>query len=139
MRIYIILFCFLLFSGCCKTSIDNEKTEEIRIKNGLRFTFIEGLVFAEEHKNDVHSISNIIAYLEPYMETNECAQILLKYGRSNIFFNPNVSFWKNPNLLNEKEKSEYGIILKRGTNDYIGTTFDWLYKKEKQPPANWCN
>ena len=133
------MFCFLIFSGCGNPSKNNEKTEEIRIKNGLKFTFVEGLVFAEENKNNVHSISNIIAYLEPYMKTNEYAQILLKYGRSNIFFNPNVSLWKNYSSLNEKEKSEYGIILKRGTNDYIGTTFDGLYKKEKQPPANWCN
>jgi hypothetical protein len=134
MRFFLSLLLVLAFSGCERSSEDHGITDDVRAKNALKAALVEARLAAYDKGPELTSVSDLISALEQQGHMSA----LSEYGRTNIFFNPQVSIWKESSLGNRPEAAEHAIVIRRRPDDYVGVTFDGRFVKEQRCPAKWC-
>lgn len=134
MKLVLSLFLVLALGGCERPNQDHGITDDVRAKNLLKAVLLEGRLVAYDNAPKLASVSDLISILEQQGHMSAFSQ----YGRTNVFFNPQVSIWKESSLSNRTEAAQHAIVIRRMPGDYVGVTFDGRFMKEQRCPAKWC-
>ncbi len=134
MKLLLTLFLLVAVCGCERSSHNYGLNEDVLDRKMLLSALIEGRIAAVDNQQQLSTISDLLSI----MEKQGHIAIFTKYGRTNVFLNPQISIWKNYSLSNRIEAAEYAIVIRRMPSDYVGVTFEARYLKQKQCPAKWC-
>jgi hypothetical protein len=133
MRILFAIYFVLAITACERPGTDHGITDDVRAKNTLKSVLVEARLAAYDNMQRLTSTSELISILEQHGHMTS----ILAYGRSNVFFNPRVSTWKEPSLSIQTE-AEHAIVICRSARDYVGITFGGQIVRDSHCPVQWC-
>lgn len=131
-RVGYILTIVSLLSGCNYWGNPDVRIEDARSATALKSAIVEAAIFVLDNSNSLTNADEILGRIQsmgPLLDINS-------YGRSNIFFNPDLKLWisnsaPNQELLNQ----EIAILLRRPDKLYSAIRFDYsvLLRTQKCP------
>lgn len=131
-----LLFClFFAIAGCERAGEGHGVTDDVRLKNVLKAALVEARLIAYDNTEKLSSVADLVSLMHDQGHMTS----LLAYGRSNIFFNPQLALWGEPVMHDRKEGAEYAIVVRRNANDYACVTFDGRFFKVEHSPAKWSH
>jgi hypothetical protein len=129
----VILYCSFAIAGCGRSS---QVPLHVDAKTGeaLKTALADAQIITLEHRADLDSITNLVALLDQEARLKP----FKSYGASNLFFNPNVSIWKDVAISNHEKPSTVAIVIHIHPQKYSAIYFDGRLAAMDRPPADWC-
>jgi len=129
----IALYCSLAIAGCGRSS---QGALHVDVKTGeaLKNALADAQITTLDQRANLDSITNLVVLLEQAARLKQ----FKSYGASNLFFNPDVSVWKDVAISNHERPSAVAIVIRIRPQQYSAIYFDGRLAATDRPPAEWC-
>lgn len=105
----------LLLSGCSRDGASSAAVADTQARVALKRVLIDARTAAFDEAENLRDVAS----LREKLQSEGRLTALDSYGRTNVFFNPNLKLWTS------SSESEDFAILVRQRDRYLGIRFDW--------------